>query len=138
VINVASKCGLTSSNYKFLQEIYSKHAIRGLEILAFPCNQFGKQEPGTNAEIKAYATQKKNATYRLFSKTDVNGPDADEVFKFLRYNSELFDAEEGVLGHIQWNFGKFLVDAATGKEVEYFSSRGDLKDVEDAIAKRLK
>jgi hypothetical protein len=49
VINVASKCGLTSSNYKFLQEIYAKHAIRGLEILAFPCNQFGSQEPGTNA-----------------------------------------------------------------------------------------
>ena len=117
--------------------MYAKHAIIGLEILAFPCNQFGSQEPGTNAQIKTFATQKQNATYRIFTKTYVNGEDADEVYKFLRYNSELFVPEEGILGHIDWNFAKFLVDA-TGKEVEYFNSREDLKTVEDAIVRRLK
>jgi glutathione peroxidase len=93
VINVATKCGLTSANYKFLESIYAKYAKKGLEILAFPCNQFGSQEPGTDEQIKKYAHEKKNARYQLFKKTNVNGPSANEVFKFLRYNSELFIPE---------------------------------------------
>ena len=94
VINVASKCGLTSANYKFLESIYAKYAKKGLEILAFPCNQFGSQEPGTDEQIKKYAQENRNAKYRLFKKTNVNGPNTDEVFKFLRYNSsELFIPE---------------------------------------------
>ncbi len=93
VINVASKCGLTSKNYKFLEEIYGKYANKGLEILAFPCNQFGSQEPGSNSQIKQYIQGNRNGKYRLFAKTNVNGDKADEVYKFLRYNSELYIPE---------------------------------------------
>ena len=72
VVNVASECGLTY-HYEGLQELYNKFSSKGLEILAFPCNQFGAQEPGTNDEIKFFCTEKYNVTFPLFNKIDVNG-----------------------------------------------------------------
>lgn len=105
VVNVASKCGLTQRNYQELQELYSDLHDQGLEILAFACNQFGAQEPGTEEEIKAFA-QSRGATFPLFAKVNVNGEEASPLFEFLK-NS----VENGIFGtFLKWNFTKFLVD----------------------------
>jgi len=93
-------------NYTELQQLYSTYHDQGLEILAFPCNQFGKQEPGTNEQIKKFAEEKFDVTFTLFEKVEVNGPNAHPVFKYL------CDALPGILGtkDIKWNFTKFLID----------------------------
>jgi len=104
---------LTPVHYEQLQQLYAKYAEKGLEILAFPCNQFGKQEPGTNEEIKAFVA-KKGATFKLFDKVDVNGKNTHPLFLFLR--KEL----KGTLGSsIKWNFTKFLCDRS-GKPVKRY------------------
>jgi len=91
--------------YEQLQLLYVKYHEKGFEILAFPCNQFGKQEPGTNEEIKKKVTEKYKATFPVFDKTLVNGKDSHPVFKFLRAKLS------GTLGSsIKWNFTKFLCD----------------------------
>lgn len=104
IVNVASKCGYTPQ-YKGLEEIYRKFKDRGFEILAFPCNQFGSQEPGTNEEIKEFCSINYDVTFPLFDKIDVNGDNAHPLYKFLT------DAKPGVLGTkaIKWNFTKFLI-----------------------------
>ena len=103
VVNVASECGLTY-HYEGLQELYSKFSSKGLEILAFPCNQFGAQEPGTNDEIKFFCTEEYNVTFPLFNKIDVNGPNEDPLYTFLKNVSSV----ESDLKDIEWNFTKFL------------------------------
>ena len=103
VVNVASQCGLTPQ-YKGLQELYEKYNANGLEILGFPCNQFKAQEPGTNDEIKFFCTEKYNVTFPLFNKIDVNGPNEDPLYTFLKHiSSEKSDTKD-----IEWNFTKFL------------------------------
>jgi len=92
-------------NYEQMQQLYSKHQASGFTILAFPCNQFGRQEPGTNEEIYTFAHDKYKATFPLFAKIDVNGSTAHPIFKFLRAKLT------GTLGsRIKWNFTKFLCD----------------------------
>jgi len=93
--------------------VYSKYSSKGFEVLAFPCNQFGGQEPGSNAEVKAFA-QSKGAKYPLFAKVDVNGPSADPLFVWLK-------EAQGELGgnDIKWNFGKFLVNKE-GKAIKRY------------------
>lgn len=81
IVNVASACGYTDQNYKGLQQLYTKYGSFGLEIVAFPSNQFGGQEPGDEAAIKKFATEQYGVTFRLMSKVDVNGPDAHPIFK---------------------------------------------------------
>ena len=81
IVNVASACGYTDQNYKGLQELYTKYGGYGLEILAFPSNQFGGQEPGDEAAIKKFATEKYGVNFRLMSKVDVNGPAAHPIYK---------------------------------------------------------
>ncbi|RLN57196.1 hypothetical protein BBP00_00007624 [Phytophthora kernoviae] len=104
VVNVSSKCGLTPTNYPELQQLYEKYKDEGLEILAFPCNQFAGQEPGTNEEIIEFVKQY-NVTFPLFEKNDVNGSDARPVFTYLKAKLP------GTFGnYIKWNFTKFLVD----------------------------
>jgi len=104
IVNVASQWGLTQVNYTQLQPIYEKYKSQGFVILGFPCNQFGSQEPGTNAEIKAFAA-KFGTTWPVFAKINVNGSDAHPIYKFLK--SQL----TGTLGSsIKWNFTKFLCD----------------------------
>jgi glutathione peroxidase len=103
--------------------------------LAFPCNQFASQEPGDNATIKKFACERQNAEYPLFDKVNVNGPSAHDLFKFLRFNSELHDAKENYVGHVHWNFGKFLVDS-TGSNVYYLHSR-ETPDVVESVIKEL-
>ncbi|KAH9614692.1 hypothetical protein KSS87_022840 [Heliosperma pusillum] len=114
IVNVASKCGLTSSNYSELSQVYEKYKPQGLEILAFPCNQFGGQEPGSNNEIKNFACTRYKAEYPIFDKVDVNGPNTAPVYQFLKSSAG------GFLGDlVKWNFEKFLVDK-NGKVVERY------------------
>ncbi|KAK8285438.1 hypothetical protein E1A91_D08G225600v1 [Gossypium mustelinum] len=105
VVNVASKCGLTDSNYTQLTDLYNKYKDQGLEILAFPCNQFLSQEPGTSQDAQEFACTRYKAEYPIFQKVHVNGPKTEPVYKFLKTN------KSGFLGNrIKWNFTKFLVD----------------------------
>jgi len=93
--------------------LYERYASRGFEILAFPCNQFGGQEPGTNAEIQAFA-KARGATYPVFGKIDVNGAEADPVYKWLKSQ-----ASEALGDGIKWNFAKFLLNGE-GKVVKRY------------------
>ncbi|QCD97656.1 glutathione peroxidase [Vigna unguiculata] len=105
VVNVASKCGFTNSNYTQLTELYSTYKDKGFEILAFPCNQFLKQEPGNSEEAEQFACTRYKAEYPIFGKIRVNGPDTAPVYKFLKANKSGF-----LCSRIKWNFTKFLVD----------------------------
>ncbi|PPR91198.1 hypothetical protein GOBAR_AA29494 [Gossypium barbadense] len=97
--------GLTDSNYTQLTDLYNKYKDQGLEILAFPCNQFLSQEPGTSQDAQEFACTRYKAEYPIFQKVHVNGPKTEPVYKFLKTN------KSGFLGNrIKWNFTKFLVD----------------------------
>jgi glutathione peroxidase len=103
LVNVASKCGLTPQ-YEQLQALHEKYAEQGLAIVGVPCNQFGKQEPGTAAEISEFCKQNYGVEFDLLAKVDVNGPTATPLYKFL--TSEESNPKHG--GKIAWNFEKFL------------------------------
>lgn len=104
IVNTATECGFTPQ-YKGLQELYDKYKEKGFEILDFPCNQFGKQAPGTNEEIQSFCELKYRTTFRRFDKIDVNGPDADPLFMYLKSQKKGF-----LNSDIKWNFTKFLID----------------------------
>ena len=131
VVNVASQCGLTPQ-YKGLQELYEKYNSNGLEILGFPCNQFKGQEPGTNEEIKFFCTEKYNVSFKIFDKIDVNGPNADPFYDFLK------NEQPGVLGtkNIKWNFSKFLVNK-NGEVIKRYSPTTKPEDIESDIENLL-
>ncbi|KAK6035624.1 putative phospholipid hydroperoxide glutathione peroxidase, partial [Cooperia oncophora] len=106
VVNVASQCGLTNANYTQFKELLDKYKSQGLEVAAFPCNQFGGQEPACELDIKNFVASKFNFEPDLYAKVNVNGDNADPLFKFLKkeqVGGTMFDA-------IKWNFTKFLVD----------------------------
>jgi glutathione peroxidase len=104
IVNVASKCGFTPQ-YKGLQELYERFAPRGFELLAFPCDQFGHQEPGSDGEIAAFCDRSYGITFPLFAKIEVNGDGAHPLYAWLKRQ------KGGVLGsRIKWNFTKFLID----------------------------
>jgi len=121
-------------NYAELCDVYGKYKSRGLEVLAFPCNQFGGQEPGTNAEVKAFATSKcPNDTFNLFAKSDVNGDNATPLYVYLKKALPRgFPLGDDVL----WNFEKFLVDR-TGKPVKRFNPQESPSSFEDKILELL-
>ncbi|KAJ9547758.1 hypothetical protein OSB04_020301 [Centaurea solstitialis] len=131
VVNVASKCGFTSSNYPQLAEIYKKYKGEGFEILAFPCNQFLKQEPGSSEKIEEFVCTRFEAEYPIFHKVRVNGPNASPVYKFLK-------ASKGsILGSsIKWNFTKFLVDKE-GRVIGRYGTRTSPLSIEGDIQKAL-
>ncbi len=104
VVNVASKCGLTPQ-YQQLQALYEKHNKDGLVILGFPCNQFRQQEPGTAAEIQQFCTAKYGVSFPLFTKIEVNGDGACDLYKYLT----ALDAKPKGPGKVTWNFEKFIV-----------------------------
>ncbi len=133
IVNVASKCGLTPQ-YEQLEAVYSSYKDMGLQVLGFPANQFLNQEPGTNAEIKAFCTGKYNVDFPIFSKIVVKGKGIDPLYEFL--TSE--ESNPGFAGDIQWNFDKFLV-GRDGKVIKRFSPRTkpDAADVIDAIEAEL-
>lgn len=104
IVNTASKCGFTPQ-YEGLEELYREYKDRGLEILAFPCNQFGAQEPGDAAEIANFCSLTYDVSFPVMAKIEVNGDGADPIFKHLKKE------QTGLLGSgIKWNFTKFLVD----------------------------
>ncbi|KAM5570044.1 hypothetical protein ABKV19_017185 [Rosa sericea] len=115
IVNVASKCGLTQSNYKELNILYEKYKNKGFEILAFPCNQFAGQEPGNNEEIQEVACTRLKAEFPIFDKIEVNGKNEAPLYKFLKLE------KGGLFGNgIKWNFTKFLVNKE-GKVVERYA-----------------
>lgn len=115
IVNTASKCGFTPQ-YDGLQALYEEYKDRGFTILAFPCDQFGHQEPGADSEIQQFCSLNFNVSFPLFKKVEVNGSDASPLFKQLKNDAP------GLLGStgIKWNFTKFLVNRE-GKTVERFA-----------------
>ncbi|RUL67194.1 glutathione peroxidase [Dyella dinghuensis] len=106
VVNVASKCGFTPQ-YKGLEELWRNHRDKGLVVLGFPCDQFGHQEPGDEAEIRNFCSTSYDVTFPLFAKVEVNGDNAHPLYKWMKKE------QKGLLGTeaIKWNFTKFLIDA---------------------------
>lgn len=115
VVNVASQCGLTPQ-YSGLEELHKNFGGRGLSVVGFPCNQFGKQEPGTENEIKTFCESKYGVSFDLFSKIDVNGADQHPLYAYLTGEGAKFP------GKITWNFEKFLIDR-NGDVLQRFSPR---------------
>ncbi|CAM0944648.1 unnamed protein product [Alopecurus aequalis] len=125
IVNVASQCGLTNSNYTELAQLYEKYKDQGFEILAFPCNQFGGQEPGTNEEIVQFACTRFKAEYPIFDKVDVNGDNVAPIYKFLK------TSKGSIFGdNIKWNFSKFLVDKE-GRVVDRYAPTTSPLSIED-------
>lgn len=114
-VNVASKCGLTPQ-YEGLQELYSKNKDKGLVVVGFPCNDFGKQEPGTEAEVKEFCSTKFSVTFPMMSKLSVKGPEQHPLYKELTGPGAAFP------GDVKWNFGKFLI-GKDGKPLQRFEPR---------------
>ena len=119
-VNVASKCGYTPQ-YEQLQALYKKHSKDGLVIIGVPCNQFGRQEPGTNKEIAEFCTSEYGVTFPMLGKVDVNGKNACPLYKHLTGK----DTDPKFAGAIKWNFEKFLI-ARNGEIVARFASDADL------------
>ncbi len=133
VVNTASKCGLTPQ-YTELQSLYEKYKDQGLVVLGFPCNQFGKQEPGSSKEITEFCTKNYGVTFDMFDKVEVNGEGACELYKKLTAMKLPPTGD----GKVSWNFEKFLIDRA-GQAVARFAPRTtpDDEEVVSAIEKLL-
>jgi glutathione peroxidase len=127
IVNVASKCGYTRQ-YSGLQKIYDKYKEQGFEILAFPCNDFGGQEPGTNEEIAEFCSTNFNVTFPLFDKIKVLGEDKNLLYEMLTNNSNVEK------GDINWNFEKFLISKEGEVIARYKSS---VEPESDAVAKAI-
>lgn len=132
VVNVASECGLTEKSYAGMEAIYKKYKDKGFKVLAFPANNFGGQEPGTNAEIKSFC-QKKNVSFDLFDKISVKGNDQAPLYAFLTKHPD-----KAVAGEVEWNFQKYLV-GRDGTVLAKFSPKKypEEKEITDAIEKAL-
>jgi glutathione peroxidase len=129
VVNVASKCGFTPQ-YAGLEALHRKLHARGLEVLGFPCDQFGHQEPGNEAEIRQFCSLNYDVTFPMFAKVEVNGDGADPLFRHLKKQAP------GLLGTeaVKWNFTKFLVDRQ-GNVVTRFAPNDKPEDLEkDLVA----
>jgi glutathione peroxidase len=131
IVNVASKCGFTPQ-YTGLEALYRKYKDRGFEVLGFPCNQFGQQEPGDAAEIASFCSLNYDVTFPVFAKIEVNGPQADPLYTYLKSKAP------GLMGltSIKWNFTKFLVDR-NGKVVRRYAPTTGPEDIEGDIQRLL-
>jgi len=131
VVNVASKCGYTPQ-YEGLEKLYKSYREQGLEILGFPCNQFGKQEPGTHKEIQNFCKVNYGVTFPLFAKIDVNGDSTDPLYVYLKKKAPGFLGTEA----IKWNFTKFLIDK-NGNVITRYGSSTKPADLAKNIEKLL-
>ena len=131
IVNTASKCGFTPQ-YEGLEALYEKHKAEGFEVLGFPCNQFGAQEPGGEAEIGQFCQSNYGVSFPMFAKIDVNGEEAHPLFRFLKHE------KPGMLWteRIKWNFTKFLV-GRDGKVVGRFAPTTKPEDLEAPVEKLL-
>ena len=134
IVNVASRCGFTPQ-FRGLEELHEQFGKNGFEVLGLPCNQFGNQEPGSEADIKGFCDLQFGIRFPLFSKIEVNGPGAHPLYEFLK------KSKPGVLGtkRIKWNFTKFLIDR-NGRPIKRYSPQTTPtaieKDVQAALQKR--
>ena len=131
IVNVASECGFTPQ-YEGLQALYDKFEDRGFVVLGFPCNQFGHQEPGGEAEIEQFCTRNYGVTFPMFAKIDVNGVNAHPLYKYLK------SEKPGILGTeaIKWNFTKFLV-GSDGAVLRRYAPSDKPEAIEADLAARL-
>ncbi|HVZ20996.1 MAG TPA: glutathione peroxidase [Vicinamibacterales bacterium] len=131
IVNVASKCGFTPQ-YEGLEALYRKFKPKGLVVLGFPCDQFGHQEPGNEAEIRNFCSLNYDVSFPMFAKIDVNGANAHPLYKYLKHEAK------GLLGSeaIKWNFTKFLVDKE-GAVVRRYAPADTPKAIEKDIAAAL-
>ena len=131
IVNTASKCGFTPQ-FKGLESLYKEYKDKGVEVLGFPCNQFGHQDPGSNDEINQFCELNYGVSFPMFQKVDVNGDDAHPLFKYLK------EQAPGLLGTqaIKWNFTKFLVDQ-NGKVVDRYAPTDTPEKIAKDIAKLL-
>jgi len=131
VVNTASKCGFTPQ-YDGLEELYRKYKDQGFEVLGFPCNQFGAQEPGNADEIQEFCKVNFGVTFPLMEKVDVNGPDASPLFDWMKGEAK------GIMGTtaIKWNFTKFLIDRE-GNVVKRYGSTDKPSSIAKDIEKLL-
>jgi glutathione peroxidase len=131
IVNTASKCGFTPQ-YEGLEALYAKYKDKGLVVLGFPCNQFGGQEPGSESEIAEFCQLNYGVSFPMFAKVDVNGDDADPLFKYLK------KSQKGLLGSekIKWNFTKFLINR-DGDVIARFAPLVKPKDLAKDIEKLL-
>jgi glutathione peroxidase len=127
IVNTASKCGFTPQ-YEGLEKLHEDYAARGLAVLGFPCNQFGAQEPGDEAEIRNFCSLTYDVQFPMFAKIDVNGENAHPLYRFLKKQ------KKGLLGSeaIKWNFTKFLVDRE-GRVVDRFAPTAKPETLRPAI-----
>lgn len=130
VVNTASKCGL-SPQFKGLEELYQKYKEKGLVILGFPCNQFANQEPGDASSISETCSLNYGVTFQMFSKIDVNGPDAHPLYKFLKKKLPGFLSD-----NIKWNFTKFLIDSS-GNPVKRFGPTDTPEKIDRYVSRLL-
>lgn len=125
VVNTASKCGLTPQ-FEELESLYKEYKDKGFEILGFPCNQFAKQDPGSNKEIGQFCLINYGVTFNMFEKIDVNGETAHPIYKYLKNEAK------GILSkEIKWNFSKFLIDGEGNVIKRYSPTTKPLKLKED-------
>ena len=131
IVNTASQCGFTPQ-YAGLEELHRTLKDRGFEVLGFPCNQFGAQEPGSEAEIGQFCLKNYGVTFPMFAKIEVNGESAHPLYKYLK------DAKPGLLGTeaIKWNFTKFLIDR-NGEPVARYAPQAKPEELEEPIRKLL-
>ena len=131
IVNTASKCGFTPQ-YNELEKLHQKYSDKAFEVLAFPCNQFGKQEPGSNKEIQEFCSLNFNTNFPVFSKIEVNGNEAHPLYNFLT------EAMPGLLGleSIKWNFTKFLIDQK-GRPIARFAPNTSPEKIEPKIKELL-
>lgn len=127
IVNVASRCGLTPQ-YTGLEALQRKYTARGFEVLGFPCNQFGAQEPGSAEEIRDFCSTRYDVTFPMFAKVDVNGGDAHPLWRHLK------EQKPGLLGieAIKWNFTKFLVDRE-GRVIKRYAPTDEPSTIERDI-----
>lgn len=131
IVNTASQCGFTPQ-YEGLEGLYRSYKNRGFAVLAFPCNQFGAQEPGTPDEIGAFCRRNYEVSFPIFARIEVNGPNAHPLFRFLKY------CRPGIfgIGRIQWNFTKFLIDRE-GSVLRRYAPNKQPKAISPAIERTL-
>jgi glutathione peroxidase len=128
IVNVASRCGFTPQ-YAGLEALYRKYGDHGFVVLGFPCNQFGAQEPGSEAEIGAFCSSTYEVTFPMFAKVDVNGADAHPLFQHLKSEKPGLLGTEG----IKWNFTKFLVNR-NGEVVARYAPKDSPESLDSAVA----
>ncbi|MGZ7881511.1 glutathione peroxidase [Acinetobacter soli] len=131
IVNTASKCGFTPQ-FAGLEKIYEKYKEQGFEVLGFPCNQFGGQDPGSNQEIGSFCQRNYGVSFPMFAKVDVKGPEAHAIFRYLTREAK------GILGseNIKWNFTKFLV-SRDGKVLNRYAPTTKPESLEEDIEKAL-